>query len=278
MANPFGIEQVDIPGLLGLNQQMKQRRLEELYRGQQMQIAEREADMAERKAAREDAKQAALAKIFMSGSKGGDLPSGSAGAPASSPTASAPTTLPGLEQDLPPRTDGIVINQQALRELYALDPQTAQQVQKFVYDADENALKQASARGEAMAVAAQALAKVPLEARGAELQKWAPFLVERGYGPQQLAAVTDLSDAALSRFFNQGRKIEQIVQSAEGDRNFSAQERERQLASERAARAEGRAINADRRSAVRFNERNLDRAALAASGGGVRTDLSDLDY
>lgn len=39
----------------------------------------------------------------------------------------------------------------------------------------------------------------------------------------------------------------------------------------------GLAYRADARSNVRFKERDKDRAALAASGG-IRTDLSDLDY
>ena len=46
----------------------------------------------------------------------------------------------------------------------------------------------------------------------------------------------------------------------------------------RAARGEARADRADARASVRFKERDKDRAALAASGGGVRTDLSDLNY
>jgi hypothetical protein len=52
MDNPFGITQVDIPGLLGMHQQMKRQRLEDLYRAKEI---ERQ-DHAEERQAKIDAR------------------------------------------------------------------------------------------------------------------------------------------------------------------------------------------------------------------------------
>lgn len=266
MAGPFGIELVNVPGLLGQHQQMKQQRLADLYREQQMQMQQRELD-------RQDKKDIALSKVFQS--KGGDPSSGSGAA--SSSTVAAPVTLPGLDQDLPPRTDGLVVNQQALRELYAVDPDQASKIQKMVYDGDKEQLAAATRRGEAMAVAASQLRSVPPEQRQAEFQtRWAPYLQERGWSPELLQQA-DLSDHSLTNYYAQGRTIENLVSSAEKDRDWRSTEEQRRISNARAASSDARAARADSRAAVRFQERALDRAAIAASGG-VRTDIDDLNY
>lgn len=333
MANPYGIEQVDIPSLLGMHQQMKRQRVADL-------MAAREYEMKAKEAERQDRKDQVLARIFM---KGGDQASGGTGAvtqpPASdAPVASrtvpptAPQSIPdGLTPDqdaairqglgeerykawkarnaapiedsqasdvaevhpldaheigqpLPPRTDGLSVNMDALRELYALDPKGAADIQKLVYDSNKQQLEAAQVRGEAMAVAATSLRALPMGQRQAEFQRnWAPYLIERGYEPDMLRQA-DLSDGGLDRYYRQGRSIEKIVASAENERDFrlrqenqAADNARADRADARAARGETRAERADARAAVRFKERDKDRAALAASGG-VRTDLSDLDY
>lgn len=334
MANPYGIEQVDIPALLGMHQQMKRQRITDLMAAKEFELKQKEAD-------RQDRKDAVLARIFM---KGGDQASGETGAvtqppasvaPVASPSAVAPPPsvsvtdsltpeqdaairqglgeagyqawkarnsapvetleapavvvphpLDGHEigQPLPPRTDGLSVNMDALRELYALDPKGAADIQKLVYDSNKQQLEAAQARGEAMAVAATSLRALPMGQRQAEFQRnWAPYLIERGYDPAMLRQA-DLSDGGLDRYYRQGRSIEKIVASAENERDFRLRQENQATdnaradrADARAARGETRAERADARAAVRFKERGLDRAALAASGG-VRTDTSDLDY
>lgn len=334
MANPYGIEQVDIPSLLGLHQQMKRQRVADL-------MAAREYELKSKAAERQDRKDQALARIFM---KGGDQASGGTGASTQSPASAAPVaslpeapppssasisdsltpdqdaairqglgeagyqawkarngvpavapTVPAVAdahpldshevgQPLPPRTDGLSINMDALRDLYAIDPQGASQIQKMVYDSNEQQLKAAQARGEAMAVAASALRSIPEGQRQAQLQsRWANYLAERGYSPDMLRDA-DLSDAGLETYYRQGRSLEKLISSAEGERDYqlragnqAADNARADAAAARAARGEQRAVRADQRAQVRFNERDKDRAALAASGG-VRTDLSDLDY
>lgn len=333
MANPFGIEQVDIPSMLGMHQQMKRQRIADLMQA-------REYEMKAKDAERQDRKDEVLARLFM---KGGDQnkPAGGVTPPVADtppdivPQAEAPARvpenyidpagaaamrssmgdadyeawkakhgvteydpssaaaapepaqpqLPALDQPLPPRTDGLTVNMDALRELYAIDPQGAAQIQRLVHDSDKQQLEKAQARGEAMAVAATSLRNLPDGQRQAEFQRnWAPYLIERGYDPAMLQQA-DLSDDGLERYYRQGRSIEKIVSSAEGERDYRLRAANQEIdnaradrADARAARGEARADRADARASVRFKERDKDRAALAASGGGVRTDLSDLNY
>ncbi|MBS87140.1 hypothetical protein [Sphingobium sp.] len=333
MANPFGIEQVDIPSMLGMHQQMKRQRIADLMQA-------REYEMKAKDAERQDRKDEVLARLFM---KGGDQnkPAGGVTPPVADtppdivPQAEAPARvpenyidpagaaamrssmgdadyeawkakhgvteydpssaaaaleparpqLPALDQPLPPRTDGLAVNMDALRELYAIDPQGAAQIQRLVHDSDKQQLEKAQARGEAMAVAATSLRNLPAGQRQAEFQRnWAPYLIERGYDPAMLQQA-DLSDDGLERYYRQGRSIEKIVSSAEGERDYRLRAANQEIdnaradrADARAARGEARADRADARASVRFKERDKDRAALAASGGGVRTDLSDLNY
>jgi hypothetical protein len=261
MAGPYGIEMVNVPGLLGQHQQLKQQRLADLYRAQQMELQQRQLD-------REERKETALAKVFQP--KGGDPSSGSGAAPSS--TVAAPATqLPNLDQDLPPRTDGLVVNQQALRDLYAVDPEQASKIQKMVYDGNKEQLEAVTKRGEAMAVAASQLRAVPAEQRQAEFRAvWAPYLQERGW-PTELLQQADLSDHSLTNYYAQGRTIENLVSSAEKDRDYRAMQDQRAKAEARADRAEGRAV-------VRFNERDKDRQALSGLIGRISTNVDDLNY
>lgn len=253
MAGPFGITDVNIPGLLGMHQEMKARRLEEMYNARKIAQEDKEIE-------REDRKEAALAKVF---AKGGD--------PASSGGGSAPQTLPPLGQPLPPRTDGVTINQGALQDLFAIDPQGAAQIQKFVYDSDEARLKQAVGRGEAMAQVATALGSVPPDARQAAFQQWAPFLQERGFTPEMLQQA-DLSDAGLNRYYTQGRTIEQIISGQRDTRDATERARHNQV-------IEGNsAANIDlRRQALDLARRREGRVASGAEGVSELSDQALID-
>lgn len=62
MANPYGITQVDIPGLLGMHQQMKRQRMEDLYTAKKIELEDRKLQQEERRAG-------VMAKLFTGGTK-----------------------------------------------------------------------------------------------------------------------------------------------------------------------------------------------------------------
>jgi len=224
MANPYGIEQVDIPSLLNMHQGMKRQRIADLMQA-------REYELKVKQQEREDRKDQTLARIF---TKGGGQVSGAPGAATQTPVSAAPAQPPASNVELPPvadtsqlaphpldnhapgdplpaRTDGLSINMDALRELYAIDPQQAMLIQKTIYDSDKQQLEQATARGEAMAVAADALKAVPQGERQAQFQsRWAPFLAGRGYTADMLSQA-DLSDQGLDAYYKQGQTLAQVV-------------------------------------------------------------------
>lgn len=215
MANPFGIEQVDIPSMLGMHQQMKRQRIADLMQAKQYERQDRQDQMALEA-------QKLRQQVFQGQPKGGDpsQPTGGVTPPvADTPPGSVPTSpqLPALDQPLPPRTDGLSINMQALQQLYAIDPEGAAGIQKLVYDSNKQQLEQATQRGEAMAIAADALKSVSPGERQAEFQRrWAPFLAERGW-PTELLQQADLSDQALDGYYRQGMTLKDVIQKNKPD-------------------------------------------------------------
>lgn len=121
----------------------------------------------------------------------------------------APTALVDPSQ-LPPRTDGLQINQEALRNLYQIDPDGALEVQKTIYSADAAGAKRLKESGETMATAAYRLSKLPPDQRAAELRAMAPQLVSLGVDPQMIASA-DTSDASLDRYMTLGRSISEVM-------------------------------------------------------------------
>lgn len=212
MANPFGIEQVDIPSMLGMHQQMKRQRIADLMQAKQYERQDRQEQMALEA-------QKLRQQVFQGQPKGGDPQSGGTGADMA-PTSNAPASspqLPPLDQPLPPRTDGLSINMQALQQLYAIDPEGAANIQKLVYDSNKQQLEQATQRGEAMAIAADALKSVSPGERQAEFQRrWAPFLAERGW-PTELLQQADLSDQALDGYYRQGMTLKDVIEKNKPD-------------------------------------------------------------
>lgn len=139
--------------------------------------------------------------------------------------AGAPATMVDPSR-LPPRTDGVRINQDALRKLYAVDPKTAFQIQNHVYSADAAAFKRMQNNGEVMARAARRLMNVQpgegedvMAARQREFQALAPQLVQMGI-PAETLGQADLSDAGLSRYFDLGQTIATLTDDDRADRSL----------------------------------------------------------
>lgn len=186
----------------------------------------------------------------------------------------------GTPRELPPpapRADGIKINPTALRELFALDPEMAMKFQDFASKADKQQLETVQAHGEVKGTAAKYLLGFPAgPERDAAFRALVPDLLARGFSRADLAQA-DLSDRMLQKDVAFGMGLKNLIAQEAADRNFNAAEANRQADNARADAAAARAERAEGRAVVRFKERDKDRAAIAASGG-VRSDISDLDY
>lgn len=189
---------------------------------------------------------------------------------------------------LPPRTDGMQVNQEALRNLYAVDPATAMQIQKSVFDATKAQAEQMRESGKVMASAAYHLSQVPADQRQSLLSKMAGTLRQYGISDDVLRQA-DLSDDGLKSYIVMGQNIGSLLDDQRAEKKLEADLSNMERDNARAdrsearqelyrARSDARAARADGRAAVRFKERDKDRAALAAGVMGLRTDTSDLDY
>lgn len=193
-SNPFGITQIDVPGLLSTYTGMRRQNLQDQYTQAAFQRQQTQDARADEEYQLEKDKRAAMANLF-------------------TPPAAAPGGAPGALVDpayLPARTDGVSLNPDALRKLYTLDPTAAFAIQSHIHDADKQALEAIQLRGTTMARIAGGLKSLPINQRAAALQQAAPELQAVGYTPQQLAQ-TDLSDAGLDKYFATGKTMEQII-------------------------------------------------------------------
>lgn len=203
------------------------------------------------------------------------------GKPVSSLTAS-PSGAPPVLIDpahLPPRTDGLSINQDALRQLYAIDPQGAFEIQKHIYDADKEMFDRVKERGTVMAQVAGSLLQEPTqEGRIAALRQAAPQLQALGFTPEQLNQV-DLSDAGLNRYFRAGQSMEQIISEKKDSRDYALRKDQADEAARHNRATEGTA--AGQLNLARQREGRINRwgpQSIIFGGTMPRNDTSDLDY
>lgn len=157
-------------------------------------------------------------------------------APAPVPADPSPTGLPAQmvpaslldPADLPPRTDGMRLNPDAMRELYRKDPASAFKVQEMVFNADAAAFKRMQASGGVLASAARHLGRMVnpdgtpnMEGRQAELQAMMPQLQALGVTSEMVGKV-DLTDVGLSRYLDLGRNLNTLVDDDRADRRLNA--------------------------------------------------------
>lgn len=250
--------------------------------GQALQMQKARVALAERKAAREDAQAkretervAALGKVFGPVTPSAIAPGGTVDTSMPAQGGPMPSATPPEAGAAPPpaqpRQDGLQINWDALNQYAQLDPDGAQKIAQFAVTSSTAQLDLAKKRGETQARVAFYLKGLPQAQRAGALAQMGPQLTAAGFTPEEINAV-QLDDATLDQHIAFGMTVTDMIAKADKDRAFAAAEAER-------ARDNARADRADARAAVRFQERDKDRAALAASGGGrVRTDIDDLNY
>jgi hypothetical protein len=126
---------------------------------------------------------------------------------------------------LPPRTDGLKLNQDALRQLYVLDPDMAKGLQDMAFNADKKQFEAMARNGEVMATAAYDIKRLPPERRRAEVAALVPYLIQNGVPadlltPQSLDQM-DLSDAGLDRLITTGRKLGDVIKDDQENTKFA---------------------------------------------------------
>lgn len=145
-------------------------------------------------------------------------------APQPTPTAPAGIQPPQTLMDpsaLPPRTDGLKLNQDALRQLYVLDPDMAKGLQDMAFNGNKEQFAAVARNGEVMATAAYDVKKLPMEQRRAEVEKLIPYLSANGVPADQLTPEVldklDLSDQGLDRLIITGRKLGDVIHDDRAD-------------------------------------------------------------
>jgi hypothetical protein len=238
MANPYGIEQVDVPGILAAYDTGRQRRVQAM-------LMQRQVEREDLQLERENALRMVYAKIRAPGSGGAAAvnaygastsPAGAATAPSDAPAAptapppvSAPVAAPAgpmTAPTLPPgpaTAPGTVpatwseANQGVVGQLMTVNPEQAVQLSQHFRSMDDAKLAEVKRRNDAIAHVALGLKSLPEAERAAELQRRAPFdLIPYGIDPASLTSA-DLSDRGLDQHIGEARDIENIIKDARPD-------------------------------------------------------------
>lgn len=147
----------------------------------------------------------------------------------------------------------------AEQHFMAVDPKGFMQVRDTIDKMDETQRARLGEAQEAIALAAKNVAGLPYEQRKAAIASQRAYLEQHFVTPEQIDGF-DPTDANITNVFGQALGIKGLVEQQRADR-----------ADARATRNEARAERADGRAAVRFKERDKDRAAL----GGLVNRLTN---
>lgn len=229
---PYNITQVDVPGLLAVAQGAQDRRLNQMLLQRKVQMEDRAQELNIKK-------QSVLASVFKTQGQPSSPASGPpadlmapytspptsalAGAPVDAPAPMAPAAPQSLvdPSSLPPRTDGMSLNPEAMKALYQIDPDMAEKLQSSVFNANKEQLGEIQRQGGVMASAAFDLKKVPVDQRAGEVAKLVPWLRSQGVpesalSPQALANMP-LDDRSLDRMIITGRSLSDVIRDERAD-------------------------------------------------------------
>lgn len=169
------------------------------------------------------------------------------------------------------------VPQVAIADIYEQDPELAGQIITHMGSLKKTEREDfADKMSVGAAVAARAKA-LPMEQRQGFIDQNRDYLKHAGWSEEDLDGF-DPHDANLDGVVAIGVGADRYLDNLRSDRSEARQERSEARTSYYQARSDARASRADSRAAVRFRERDKDRAALASSGTGLRSDTSDLDY
>lgn len=223
MSGPYGIEQLDIPGIYGAVQNAHMGRIQQM-------LGERQIAAADRQAERDNQWSQTLAGLY-----GRAAPTGVNGQPAGAHPAVAaygqqppgpgqpavtPPGVPGADPaGTPPPPQQMQINQAAVADLYRQDPVRAAQTMQAVNQMNAAQLEQAHGRLQALAPIYASVAQIPYgtdgAARRAYIQSILPQIQQMGIDPNE-AAGFDPTDQALNAHMSLGMTMDQVISSARG--------------------------------------------------------------
>lgn len=248
---PYGIEQVDVPGALGVFETARSNRIRQMLLRRQIAAADFELEThrgvraALGRFTGDPTAPAPAAPGYLAAPSGAPdaAPWGmgrdasptadpaSTGAAGAGGMASAigrydepaadPAALPGAMPQATAPTDPLVGNREALfRSLLALDPAQASEVAQAFDRMDDTQFQASERRNQILGRAAEHLLELPEAERSAEFQRIAPDLIERGGITARQLAGFELTEQNLGHVLSQARDIEKIIESRRADRRL----------------------------------------------------------
>lgn len=194
--NPYGIQQVDVPGLLSVYQGARQARAQEM-------LAKKQQEAAEKRADRDQRFGEILAKSMggVGATFGGQQASGGAGGAAQAFGQPQPET--------PQPRNNFRLSPETMSQLIAVDADEAAKVFEAFSQMDK-AQHEASQRvNDTLGRAAQHLLTIPEAERQAEIQRIAPILMEQGIDEGMISQFAP-TERNLQFLIAQSRDIEKL--------------------------------------------------------------------
>lgn len=220
-------------------------------------------DMRERDALGREAQARAMIPDVLAGAGFGGRPTSMSAPAAAAPDGELTVTAPTQHA--------------SIADLYALDPEVASALIPRIGELQDQHREKLSFEADALGVAAFAARQVKYDKRREVIDRFRPQLLAAGFSNGEIDDF-DPTDEGLTSAITHSLGVKEALANARSERSEERQEYYRARTDARAESGERRAQRGEQRSEVRFRERNLDRAAIAASGGGIRSDTSDLDY
>lgn len=238
---PYGIEQVDVPGVLGAVQQMQGNRIRMMMQQKQLEMMERQANI---QAGTMKALQAYAGTV--GGGQGSDssasgtsapssppaMPSGAptgsgmpnaataamapdplAPLPTAAPPTSAPAGVPPTANAAPsymPSDNELAARKKVLTSLAVLNPEMGTQLADTFSKMDANQVAAVTQRHTRMAQIAAGILQLPQAQRQQAIQQAAPELQQLGLNPQQIAGFQP-TDGNLRQLVAEGMDIERVA-------------------------------------------------------------------
>lgn len=207
MANPYGIAEVDLPGIYGAVSNLRSARVQQMLGQQQIRASEAALD-------RQGRIQQVLAGAYGRALNTGSQSEGANGTGAGSsaaPAAAAPSSPAAAAAPVAPQSYQLPPEIQA--QLIAIDPEQGGQIVQAFRQMDTAQRERMAAANGYLANFAQYLTGIPVDQRPAEIQRRSPDLLSHGITQQQISSFTP-DDNSLRYVIGSARDIEKLAEEA----------------------------------------------------------------